>query len=100
MEKVRLENINKKYLSGKDKSESEKAVAEFRVIEDRNDLSLLEWIAAQGTKKGFERAKKVAHEMIIVQNGKLIRKRPGKPNQVISKLEEERQVVVGKTTSL
>jgi len=99
MEKVKLENINKKYLSKKDKSDSDKAPDDFRLIEDKNDLSLLEKIAAEGTKKGFERAKKVAHEIIFVQNGKLIRKRPGKPNQVISKLEE-RQVVVGKTTSL
>ncbi|GAA3637383.1 hypothetical protein [Flavivirga jejuensis] len=99
MEKVRLENINKKYLSKKDKSQSEKAAVELRIVEDRKDLSLLGRIAAEGTKKGFERAKKVAHEIIIVQNGKLIRKRPGKPNQVISKLEE-RRVKIGKTTSL
>lgn len=97
MEKVKLENINKKFLSKKDKSE--KVPTNFKAIEDKEDLSLLGWIAAQGTRKGFERAKKVAHEIIIVQNGKLIRKRPGKPNQVISK-SEERRVVVGKTTTL
>ena len=99
MGKVNLDNINKKYLSKKDNSQSEKALVELRIVEDRNDLSLLGLIAAEGTKKGFERAKKVAHEIIIAQNGKLIRKRPGKPNQVISILEE-RQVVVGKTTAL
>lgn len=98
MGKVRLENINKKYLSNKDKSKKATAV-EFRIIEDKRDLSLLSWIAAKGTKKGFERAKRIANEVIIVQNGKLIRKRSGKPYQVISKIEE-RRVVVGKTTSL
>lgn len=98
MGEARLENINKKKLSKKDNSRSEKTEVEFR-IEDRDDLSLLGQIAAEGTKKGFERAKKVAHEIIIVQNGKLIRKRPGKPNQVISKLEG-RKVIVGKTTVL
>lgn len=94
-----LKNINEKYLSKNDKSHSKKATDEFRIIEDKNDLSLLGRIAAEGTKKGFERAKKVANEIIIIQNGKLIRKRPGKPNEVISKFEE-RQVEVGKTTSL
>lgn len=99
MNKNKLENINKRYPSKKDKPQSEKSVAEFRIIEDRKDLSLLASIAAQGTKKGFEKAKKIAHEIVIVQNGKLIRKRPGKPNELISKLEE-RRVEIGKTISL
>ncbi|MAY86298.1 MAG: hypothetical protein CML02_06220 [Pseudooceanicola sp.] len=98
MGKVKLKNINQKYLSKKDKSKKVE-IAELRTVEDKNDLSFLGWIAAEGTKKGFERAKKVANEIIIVQNGKLIRKRPGKPNEVISKLKE-RQVEVGQTTSL
>ncbi|MDT0649081.1 hypothetical protein [Autumnicola edwardsiae] len=96
MNKNILENINDKYLSKKDKSK--KPVVKFRTVEDR-DFSLLGKIAAEGTKKGFERAKKVAHEIVIVQNGKLIRKKPGKPNQIISKIEE-RQVEIGKTISL
>lgn len=96
---VRLKNINYKYLSKKDRSPSKKTIAEFRIIEDKNDLSLLGRIAAEGTRKGFERAKKVANEIIFVQNGKLIRKRPGKPNEFISKFEE-RQVQIGETTSL
>jgi hypothetical protein len=39
MGKVRLENINKKYLSNKDKSKKATAV-EFRIIEDKRDLSI------------------------------------------------------------
>lgn len=91
--------IDKKYVSKKDDSLSKIKELGFGIIEDTKDLSELGHIAAEATKKGFIRAKRVAHEIIIVQNGKLIRKRPGKPNQIISKMEE-RQVVVGKITDL
>lgn len=98
MGNVELKNSKKKYFSENDKFHSKKATAEFGAIEDKNDLSLIEKIAAEGTKKGFERAKRVSSEILIVRNGKLIRKRPGKPNQIISE-QEERKVEIGKTIS-
>ncbi len=98
MSKKYLKEINKKFLS-QDNSNSKKV--ELITLEDRDDLSTLEWIVAEGTKKGFERAKKVSSEtdIILLQNGKLIRKRQGKPNEILSKIEE-RQVEIGQTTSI
>lgn len=92
-------NNNEKRSKLKTKTASLKSDVEFRVLEDKEDLTEIRNIASQATRKGFERAKKIAHEIVIVQNGKLVRKRSGKPNEIISKLEE-RQVVVGQTTSL
>jgi aspartyl-tRNA synthetase len=76
-----------------------KSNVEFRVLEDKEDLTEIKNIASEATRKGFQRAKKIAHEIVIVQNGRLVRKRSGKPNEFISKLEE-RQVIVGQTTPL
>jgi len=92
-------NSGEKYSKVDIRKKVNKGYIEFRVLEDKEDLSELRTLASKATSKGFTRAKKVAHEIVIAQNGKIVRKRPGKPNQIISKIEE-RTVQVGKTTPL
>jgi hypothetical protein len=99
MNKLKSKYLPKKSNTSIDNQRNKEKVIKFRFVEDTEDLSTLKRITSEATKKGFERAKKVAHEIIIAQNGNLIRKRPGKPNEIISKLEE-RIVEIGKTTSL
>lgn len=74
MNKNKLENINKRYPSKKDKPQSEKSVAEFRIIEDRKDLSLLASIAAQGTKKVLRKQKRLLTKLLLFKTENLFEK--------------------------
>ncbi len=72
----------------------------LKVVEDKTDWTQkLNWIAAEGTKKGFKKAKKVSREIVLQQNGKIIIKKHGKPSQVLD-VVNERKVEVGKTITL
>lgn len=66
----------------------------FDAIEDSNDLSQLEQIAAQATRKAFKKANKIAPEMVFAKDGNLIRKKLDKTHTVVAKLKE-RKVEVG-----
>ncbi|PTB96675.1 hypothetical protein C9994_06210 [Marivirga lumbricoides] len=92
-------NSNNKYSKINIRKKTDKEYVEFRILEDKEDLTEIRDLASQATSKGFARAKKVAHEIVMAQNGKIVRKRPGKPNQIILKLEE-RKVQVGQTMPL
>lgn len=72
---------------------------DYDILEDGEDLFFLEQAAARATKKAFEKAKNSSAEILVVENGKLIRKKSGQPDQIISE-HKERKVEVGKTISL
>jgi hypothetical protein len=72
----------------------------LKSVEDDNDWTVkLDWIAATGTKKGFEKAKRASREFVIKQNGKIIKKMHRRPSQELL-VVEERSVKIGTTTIL
>lgn len=87
-----------KKTSFKNTTLSNRPVVRYRKIEDDNDLTSLNQIAATGTRNGFIRAQKVSKEMVIVQQGKLVRKVGDVVNEVISNLEGRRVKIGEKTT--
>ena len=64
-------------------------------IEDDDGFSTIASIAAKATEKGYERAKKTAEEIILVEEGSVVLKKNHKSVKVISKLKE-RVVKIGK----
>lgn len=64
-------------------------------MEDIEGFSTIASIAAEATKKGYERAKNSSKEIVLVEKGAVVVKKNQKSVRVISKLTE-RTVEVGK----
>ncbi len=92
---------NKFFLKKKSKAyqEVEGRCILLKVVEDENDWSKLNWVAAEGTKKGFKKAKKISRELVLKQNGKIIVKKHGRPSKELT-IVTERKVTIGDTTIL
>lgn len=71
----------------------------FEEVEDGEDLSILNDLAAQGTKKAFEEAKKISKEMVMLENGKILIKKKGEPDVILAEIKE-RSVEKGSKISL
>jgi len=68
--------------------------SDYHSKDDKNGFWKLAHIAAEATKRGYERAKKSSREIILVEKGSVVVKKNEKSIKVISKLNE-RAVEVG-----
>lgn len=73
---------------------------QFKALEDTNDLSFLEAIAAEGTHKAYIKAIEVSDMIVEVRDGYLIREQKDGSRQIISQLDHRREVQKGKTVIL
>lgn len=73
---------------------------EFNALEDTKDLSFLAAIAADGTNKAYLRAVTVIDAIVVLENGRVVRRQKDGSVEVIANLDPRKEVPKGKTIIL
>ena len=73
---------------------------EFKALEDTRDLSFLDAIAADGTRRAYLRAIEVTDAIVELDNGQIVRRQKDGTIEVIVNLDPRKAVQKGRTVIL